>query len=117
VETNRSQHAQPSGAPAREQRMHALDHANQTRSARATLKNDLATGRARIEDVLRHPPTFARTAKVSELLLAVRGVGPTRTTRALTRCQIPYEKTAAGLTERQRNALISLLGTETTQKA
>jgi hypothetical protein len=94
-----------------EQRMHALDRANQTRTARATLKNDHATGRARIEDVLRHPPTFARTAKVSDLLLAVRGVGPTRTTRALTRCQIPYEKTAAGLSERQRDALIELLGT------
>ena len=94
-----------------EQRMHALDRANQTRTARATLKNDLATGRARIEDVLRHPPTFARTAKVSDLLLAVRGVGPTRATRALTRCQIPYEKTAGGLSERQRDALIELLGT------
>jgi len=94
-----------------EQRMHALDRANQTRTARATLKNDLATGRARIEDVLRHPPTCARTAKVSDLLLAVRGVGPTRTTRALTRCQIPYEKTAGGLSERQRDALIELLGT------
>lgn len=95
METNRFEHAlperadtnnaQPAGALAREQRMHALDRANQTRTARATLKNDLATGRARIEDVLRHPPTFARTAKVSDLMLAVRGVGPTRTTRALTR--------------------------------
>ena len=104
--------AAPSLALARERRMRALDHANQIRTARATLKNELATGRARIEDVLAQPPAFATTAKVSDLLLATPGYGPVRATRALARCQIPYRKTAAGLSERQRVALIALLRME-----
>jgi hypothetical protein len=54
--------------------------ANQIRAARATLENELATGRARIEDVLTRPPATT--------------------------------KTAAGLSERQRVALIALLRTE-----
>lgn len=93
----------------RQQRMRALGRANQIRVERARLKNELATGHAQIEDVLTRPPSFAATAKVSELLLAVPGFGPVRATRALTRCQIPYQKTTAGLSERQRVALIALL--------
>jgi len=89
--------------------MRSLAVANQTRTARAALKSELATGRAQIEDVLRHPPAFAMTAKVSDLLLAVPGYGPARASRVLARCQIPYAKRAADLSERQRVALIALL--------
>jgi hypothetical protein len=89
--------------------MRSLAAANQTRAARAALKNELATGRARIEDVLTNPPKCAMTARVSDLLLAVRGVGPRRVARALARSQIPYAQTAARLSERQRAALIALL--------
>ena len=89
--------------------MRSLAVANQTRTARAALKNELATGRARIEDVLTDPPACAATAKVSDLLLAIRGVGPKRVTRALARCRIPYAQTAASLSERQLAALIALL--------
>ena len=77
---------------AREQRMRSLGRANQTRTARAALKNELATGRAQIEAVLEHPPPCAATAKVFDLLLAARGVRPTRVGRALAHCQIPYAK-------------------------
>jgi hypothetical protein len=38
-----------------EQRMRSLARANQIRTARARLKNELAAGHARIEDVLAHP--------------------------------------------------------------
>ena len=96
--------------------MRSLGRANQIRTARAALKDDLASGCAQIEDVLTHPPACAATAKVSDLLLAVHGVGPTRVARALTRCHIPYAKTAAALTERQRAALIALLRPEQTHK-
>ena len=119
METNRFEQVLPrradvGGAPpfttlARERRMHALGRANEIRTARAMLKNELATGRARIEDVLARPPAYAETAKVSDLLLAVPGVGPVRATRVLARCQIPYRKTAAGLSTRQRDTLIALL--------
>ncbi|HTE85460.1 MAG TPA: hypothetical protein VK821_12080 [Dehalococcoidia bacterium] len=83
-------------ALAREQRMRSLGRANQTRTARAALKNELATGREQIEDVLKHPPP--------------------RVTRALARSQIPYAKTAAALSERQRAALIALLRPERAPK-
>jgi hypothetical protein len=108
--------AQVDGAEARvpsgeayAQRMRALRSANSIRTARATLKNDLASGRVRIENVLDRPPAFAATAKVSDLLLAVPGVGSVRTTRALASCQIPHAKTLGGLSGRQRLALIALL--------
>jgi len=91
--------------------MRGSEMAHQIRTARATLENELATGRARIEDVLTRPPAFATTAKVRDLL-AVPGFGPVRATRSLARCQIPYRKTAAGLSERQRVALITLLQLE-----
>jgi predicted flap endonuclease-1-like 5' DNA nuclease len=96
-------------AEARAQQMRALGNANHVRTARATLKNDLARGRVRIEDVLNQPPAFATAAKVSDLLLAIPGVGPVRATRALIRCQIPHTKTVAALTARQRLALLALL--------
>jgi hypothetical protein len=80
VETNRFEQVLPGRADAdiasasstlaREQRMRSLGRANEIRTARATLKKELASGRARIEDVLAQPPTFATTAKVSDLLLA-----------------------------------------------
>jgi predicted flap endonuclease-1-like 5' DNA nuclease len=108
--------AMPAHARTQEERMRSLARANQTRAARAALKNELATGRARIEEVLAHPPACATTAKVSDLLLAVHGVGPTRATRALARCQIPYAQTAAGLSERQRVALIDLLRKQTARR-
>src|SRR2546423_9792431 len=107
METDRVGHMAPGSADggvapsararAREQRLRSLAVATQTRAARAALKNELATGRARIEEVLAHPPACATTAKVADLLLALHGVGPTRVTRALARCQIPYAQTAAGL--------------------
>jgi hypothetical protein len=103
-------------ARAQEQRMRSLARANQTRAARAALKHELATGRARIEEVLAHPPACATTAKVSDLLLAVHGVGPTRATHALARCRIPYAQTAAGLSERQRVALVDLLQKQITPR-
>jgi len=101
--------AAASSALTREQRLSSLGRANEIRTARATLKKELASGRVQIEDVLAQPPAFATTAKVSALLLAVPGFGPVRTIRSLARCQIPYGKTAAGLSERQRGALIALL--------
>ena len=104
--------AAASSALAREQRLCSLGRANQIRTARATLKKELASGRVQIEEVLAQPPVFATTAKVSDLLLAVPGLGPVRATRSLARCQIPYEKTVAGLSERQRSALLALLRTE-----
>lgn len=92
-----------------DQRQAALARANEIRVLRARLKRDIRGGESRLEDVLGEPPTYVRSAKVTDLLVAVPGVGPTRATRLLKRCAISEAKTVGGLTERQRSALINLL--------
>lgn len=93
-----------------EQRRGSLDRANAVRSARAGLKRELAAGDVEIREVIARPPGFAAQAKVYDLLLAVPGLGPARTATLLTRCQIPHRKSLVNLSERQRGALITLLG-------
>lgn len=97
-------------APGRtlDQRIRALQYANQVRTDRARLKQELALGRVRIEEVIARPPSFAQTAKVYDLLLAVPKVGPAKAGRSLSRCRIASSKTVGGLTERQREELIGL---------
>jgi S13-like protein len=88
--------------------MQALQEANEIRVARAQLKKELGSGRARIEEILAEPPGAARTAKVYDLLLALPKVGPVRAARSLTQCRIAPSKTVGGLSERQRHELIGL---------
>jgi S13-like H2TH domain len=98
-------------APTRspEQRLHALAHANQIRGARAQLKRDLAASSVKLAHILADPPPCAHTAKVRDLLVAVPGIGPARASRTLSHCRIAETKTVAGLSPRQRAALIDLL--------
>jgi hypothetical protein len=85
--------------PARssEQRRKALQQANEVRSARARLKNDLATGRVGLAPILAQPPRYVRTARVFSLLLVLPQIGPVRAQRMLTRCKIAQRKTIAGI--------------------
>src|SRR5579864_6328234 len=64
----------------RDQRFGALEKANEVRSARAQLKRDIAAGKTDIVRVLSDPPVCAQTAMVRDLLLAVRKIGPARST-------------------------------------
>jgi hypothetical protein len=59
--------------------------------------------------VLCDPPACAQTAMLRDLLLALPKVGPARVDRALARCKVTDTKTVAGLSDRQRTALIQLL--------
>jgi len=92
-----------------EQRLRALAKANEVRSERAQLKRELAAGRIQLARVLDDPPACAENAMLRDLLLALPKVGPSRVNRALSRCQITDTKTIAGLSDRQRAALIQLL--------
>jgi hypothetical protein len=91
------------------QRMEALKRANDIRSRRATLKRDLKAGRVSIHTLLLDPPEFLETAKVFDLLLAVPKYGRVKVIRILTQCRISPSKTVGGLSERQRNELVSFL--------
>jgi hypothetical protein len=86
--------------------MRALRQANEIRIGRARLKRELASGRARIDDILAQPPEFAQTAKVYDLLLALPKVGPAKAARSLAQCRIAPSKTVGGLSDRQRHELI-----------
>jgi hypothetical protein len=91
------------------QRMDALKRANDIRTQRARLKRDLKAGRAQIQALLLDPPEYLLTAKVFDLLLAVPKYGRVKANRILTQCRISPSKTIGGLSERQRNELVSYL--------
>ena len=91
------------------QRMDALHKANAIRTRRATLKRDLKAGRTQIHGLLLNPPDYLETAKVFDLLLAVPKYGRVKVNRILTHCRISPSKTIGGLSERQRNELVSYL--------
>jgi hypothetical protein len=91
------------------QRMDALKRANEIRTQRARLKRDLKGGRIQIHGLLLDPPDYLATAKVFDLLLAVPKYGRVKVNRILTHCRISPSKTIGGLSERQRNELVSYL--------
>ena len=92
-----------------QQRMDALSRANQIRTRRAQLKRDLKAGRQSIHDLLLEPPEYIETAKVFDMLLAVPKYGRVKANRILNQCRISPSKTIGGLSERQRNELVSYL--------
>ena len=103
--------SKPSAAPERSlnQRMDALQKANEIRSARAQLKRDLKAGRISIHTLLLEPPEFLETAKVMDMLLAVPKYGRVKANKVLQTCRISPSKTIGGLSDRQRAELVSLL--------
>jgi hypothetical protein len=52
-----------------------------------------------------HPPEWAATWKVADVLRAVPGMGPVKAARLLRRAQVAESKTLGGLSPRQRDAL------------
>jgi hypothetical protein len=92
-----------------DQRMEALKRANEIRTARAQLKRDLKAGRRSIHDLLTTPPEYVETAKVFDMLLAVPKYGRVKVNKVLQVCRISPSKTIGGLSQRQRNELVSML--------
>jgi len=91
------------------QRLDALERANVVRTKRAELKRDLKGGRKSIHRLLMDPPDYVETAKVFDMLLAVPKVGRVKANKVLTQCRISPSKTIGGLSQRQRDELVSLL--------
>src|SRR5713226_9919730 len=89
----------------REQRLRALEQANEVRTARAELKKELASGKIELVQILADPPPCVRTARVRDLLLVLPKVGSVRAARILAQCGIAHSKTLGGLSERQRAEL------------
>ena len=92
-----------------DQRMDALGKANAIRTRRAQLKRDLKAGRASIHKLLLQPPEWVETAKVFDMLLAVPKYGRVKANKVLNQCRISPSKTIGGLSQRQRDELVSHL--------
>jgi DNA-binding NarL/FixJ family response regulator len=92
-----------------ESRMNALRQANQIRSLRAKLKQDLREGTVGLEQILATRAGYLATAKVFDLLLAVPKIGPVKAAHLLTLAHINPSKTVVALSDRQRARLIELL--------
>ena len=92
-----------------QQRREALVRANQVRSARRRLKEQLKRKEASLASLIDNYPSYLATAKVNDLLQALPGWGPARAGKLLASCHISPTKTVAGLTPRQRQALLEAL--------
>src|SRR5438874_1185111 len=79
------------GASTHGEQSDALSRARHIRSERAALKRDLRTGRLRLSDLLNSPPTAMVGARIDELLLSIRGVGPAKAARIARRAGIALE--------------------------
>jgi hypothetical protein len=103
----------PATAPvptrSRDQRMRALELANEIRTQRAQLKRDLKAGKTSIDSLLLSPPEWLGSAKVFDIILAVPKYGRVKVNRVLNQCRISPSKTIGGLSERQRAELVALL--------
>ena len=99
------------GTPERspDQRIDALNKANQVRTRRAALKRDLKAGRASLAALLLDPPAFIETAKVLDMLLALPKVGRVKATKLLNSARVSPSKTFGGLSDRQRAELAERL--------
>ncbi len=91
------------------QRRDALERANEVRVKRAQWKRDAKAGCESIHAVLLDPPAFMETAKVFDVLLAVPKYGRVKVNKVLTQCRVSPSKTIGGLSQRQRDELVSLL--------
>lgn len=93
-----------------QQRMSALEEANRVRFARADVKRRLKSGELGVYELLMNPSEELEGAKVEEMLLAIRGMGRVKVGRVLKQAEISRSKTLIGLTHRQRDRLIEVLG-------
>lgn len=96
----------PSFERSHEQRLEALRRANEVRTARAAVKEQLRMRQLAFADLLNDPPACVRTARVLQMLLAVPGMGDAKATRVLRAHGISANKTVGGLSLRQRRALM-----------
>lgn len=94
-----------------EQRAEALAKAAQARKARSELLASIKSGDQTIDKVLKKAKddkTIGKT-KVTQLLKAVPGLGAVKVSALLEQAGIDPDRRAAGLGDRQREALIEAL--------
>jgi hypothetical protein len=102
-----------SRAPERtiDQRLTALERANEIRVWRAQLKKDLTAGRTAVAPLLLASPVDDRlaTMKVFDLVIALPRYGRVKANRILRECRVSPSKTIGGLSPRQRRELAQVV--------
>lgn len=91
------------------QKMEALAKGNLVRTKRKDLKRDLKAGKRTIHILLLDPPKYVETMKLYDVLRAVPKYGRVRVEEVLRVCRVSPSKTIGGLTDRQRDEIISRL--------
>jgi len=94
----------------RPQYMRALERANAVRLARAELKRRVAFGEIDVAEVILYCPWEAHSMAVGELLTSQRRWGQTRCRKILAQFPMSEKKTVGSMTDRQRRALVAMLG-------
>lgn len=94
-----------------EQRQEALKKAAAARTARKELRDKIASGEETIPSVLGRAKTdtIIGKTKVVDLLKSLPGYGPAKVTALMEQTGIDASRRAAGLGERQRQALLDAL--------
>lgn len=92
-----------------EQRLIALERANEVRTSRARLKRNIKSGRIGADKIIADPPDFMDTMKLMDLMLVIPKYGRVKVHKILTQLRISPSKTLGGLSERQRDEIIFLL--------
>jgi len=90
-----------------DQRLSALQKANDIRAKRARLKKDLKAGRVNPKPLLEDPPEYIHTMKVEELLRATPKIGRVKAMKYMNRVRISASKSVGGMSERQRMELVA----------
>ena len=92
------------------QHLRALQRANEVRLARAELKRRVGSGERSVADIVLSTPWEAESMTISDLLTAQRRWGHTRCRRFLQGVPMSETKTIGSMTDRQRQAIASMLG-------
>lgn len=90
-----------------DQRIEGLRRANAVRTWRAETKRDLKQRTQSPIRLLVDPPAQAQTMKVIDLLIAIPKVGRVKANKMLSRARVSPSKTLGGLSDRQRQELLT----------
>jgi hypothetical protein len=107
--------AQP--VDAEQQHLRALEHANRVRLARADMKRKIAAQELSAAEVILSSPWQVSRMEISDLLMSQRRWGRARCRRLLVALGVPENKQIGTLTERQRRALVAMLGSDDASSA
>lgn len=93
----------------RDQRMRALDHANEVRSARKAIKAQLKTHELELAALIAQPPPEVETAEVGEVLMWMPGIGRSRVKHILGPTGVSRTLPLGDLSEKRRSAIVAQL--------